>query len=110
MENTNQTEKEEIKQEIVETADKGNEAIQEIVERAICDEEFKKRLINEPDELFDEYGISEIARIMLKSLTEEDYAKLTPENIGEYFAADSAIYTPDFDESISLEYGDDNDI
>lgn len=47
---------------------------------------------------------------MIKSLTEEDFDKLTPENIEEYFAADSAIYTPDFDDSIPVEYSEEDDI
>ncbi len=96
--------------ETVEKVDSGNESIQAIIERAVNDEEFKRRLIEDPDPIFEEYGIGEIARIMIKSLSEEDYDKLTPENIGEYFSADSAIYTPDFDESIPLEYGSDDDI
>lgn len=47
---------------------------------------------------------------MIKSLTKEDYDKLTPENINEYFSADSAIYTPDFDENIEIEYADEDEI
>lgn len=95
---------------IVETASASGNAIQEIMEKAITDEEFKKQLLNDPDSVLDAYNISEISRIMIKSLTEEDYDKLTPENISEYFSADSAIYTPDFDDSIEVEYAEEDDI
>lgn len=102
--------KEEKENQIVEMANTSNTAIQEIMERAITDESFKERLLENPDEILEQYEISEITRIMIKSLTKEDYDKLTPENITEYFSADSAIYTPDFDESIAIEYADEDDI
>ena len=95
---------------VVEKVETSNEAIQVIIEKAILDPEFKAKLIESPDEILDQYEISEIARIMIKSLTKEDFDKLTSENISEYFAADSAIYTPDFDENIQIEYSDDDDI
>lgn len=80
------------------------------MEKAICDPEFKKALLEDPDKILDQYELSEITRIMIKSLSEEDYEKLTPENIGEYFSADSAIYTPDFDENVAVEYVDEDEI
>ncbi len=33
--------------------------------------------------------------LLLRSLDEEDLAKLTPENLDEFFAVDSAVYTPE---------------
>lgn len=96
--------------ELVELASQSNTAIQEIMEKAITDPDFKKTLLTDPDTILDQYDISEISRIMIKSLTEEDYDKLTPENITEYFSADSAIYTPDFDDSIEVEYAGDDEI
>lgn len=94
----------------VEKADQNANAIQEIMEKAICDEAFKKELLKDPDLILDQYELSEITRIMIKSLSEEDYEKLTPENISEYFSADSAIYTPDFDESVQVEYAVEDEI
>lgn len=94
----------------VEKADQNSNAIQEIIEKAISDPKFKKALLEDPDKILDQYELSEITRIMLKSLSEEDYEKLTPENIGEYFSADSAIYTPDFDENVAVEYVDEDEI
>lgn len=85
-------------------------ALQEILSKAVTDEDFKQKLINNPDEILNEYNVSEISRIMLKSLTEDDYNKLTPENIEEYFSADSAIYTPDFDDNIEVEFADESEI
>ncbi|MBU5313754.1 hypothetical protein KQI38_17150 [Tissierella carlieri] len=95
---------------VVDNLNSNNVAIQEIIEKAVLDPEFKKNLIENPDEVLANYDISEIGKIMIKSLSEEDFDKLTPENIEEYFAADSAIYTPDFDEDIPVEYSDENDI
>lgn len=94
----------------VEKVDNSNEAIQDIIQNAILNPEFKKQLLEDPDKVLDNYEVSEITRIMIKSLSEEDYDKLTVENISEYFAADSAIYTPDFDDSISLDYVNEDDI
>lgn len=96
--------------EVIEVSSMSGNAIQEIIEKAITDPEFKEKLLSDPDSVLDEYEISEISRIMIKSLTEDDYDKLTPENIEEYFSADSAIYTPDFDDSIEVEYADDEEI
>lgn len=96
--------------EVVEKVDPNNEIIQEIMEKVITDPEFKKKLLESPDEVLNQYPLSEITKIMIKSLTEEDYNNLTPENITEYFEADSAIYTPDFDDSIPIEYVDEDDI
>ncbi|SES84892.1 hypothetical protein [[Clostridium] polysaccharolyticum] len=90
--------------------DANTESIQKIMEKAITDESFKKRLVESPDMVLDEYGVSGIARIMIRSLSEEDYDKLTPENIAEYFAAESAVYTPDIDDSMPIEYYDEDDL
>ncbi|MGV8154875.1 MAG: hypothetical protein ACLKAO_11305 [Alkaliphilus sp.] len=95
---------------IIDSVESGNEDIQKIIEKAVLEPEFKNKLIEDPDTVLKDYNISEIGKIMIKSLSEEDYDKLTPENIDEYFSADSAIYTPDFDEDIPLEYSDEDDI
>lgn len=104
------TDKKNETNELVEVAASSENAIQVIMEKAITDSEFKKTLLENPDEILNQYEISEISRIMIKSLTEEDYEKLTPENIVEYFSADSAIYTPDFDDSIEVEYANEEEI
>ena len=104
------TDKKNETNELVEVAASSENAIQVIMEKAITDSEFKKALLENPDEILNQYEISEISRIMIKSLTEEDYEKLTPENIVEYFSADSAIYTPDFDDNIEVEYANEEEI
>ena len=104
------TDKKNETNELVEVAASSENAIQVIMEKAITDSEFKKALLENPDEILNQYVISEISRIMIKSLTEEDYEKLTPENIVEYFSADSAIYTPDFDDNIEVEYANEEEI
>ena len=98
------------RENVIDTVKSNNVAIQEVIERAVLDPDFKKDLIENPDEILVNYDLSEIGKIMIKSLSEEDFDKLTPENIDEYFAADSAIYTPDFDEDIPIEYSDEDDI
>ncbi len=90
--------------------EQSNLAIQKVIEKAITDESFKQRLLENPDETLADYDISEIGKIMIKTLTKEDLERLTPENIEEYFAADSAIYTPDFDKDLPIEYSDEEDI
>lgn len=103
-------EENETDERLIEVSSMSDNAIQEIMKKAITDSEFKKALLEEPDKILGQYDISEITRIMIKSLTEEDYDKLTPENIVEYFSADSAIYTPDFDDGIEVEYANDEEI
>jgi hypothetical protein len=90
--------------------DANTRAIQEIMEQAVTNSEFKQKLLETPDDILDEYNITGITRVMIKSLSEEDYEKLTPENITEYFAAESAIYTPDIDDSQIIEYYDEDDL
>lgn len=104
MANNNETNNSEMREE------QSNNAIQEIIEKAVTDEEFRQQLLDDPDSVLENYEISEVGLIMIKSLTKEDFDKLTPENIEEYFAADSAIYTPDFDKDMEIEYSDEDDI
>lgn len=104
------SENKETNEKVVEVSIMNESAIQEIMEKAISDPEFKAKLIEDPDKVLEQYNISEISRIMIKSLTAEDYEKLTPENINEYFSADSAIYTPDFDDSIEVDYAEEDEI
>lgn len=48
--------------------------------------------------------------ILIKSLDEEDFDKLTAENMEEFFAADSAVYTPDMDAQLEIEEATEDDI
>jgi len=78
-------------------------ALQEFIETLITDEEMKERFIENPDEILKDYDLNESQRLLLKSLDKEDVMKLTPENVEEYFSADSAVYTPEVDEDL-LDY------
>ena len=78
-------------------------ALQEFIETLITDEEMKERFIENPDEILKDYDLNESQRLLLKSLDKEDIMKLTPENVEEYFSADSAVYTPEVDEDL-LDY------
>ncbi len=72
-----------------------NSEIKKIVFRLISDENFKKELINNPGEALSDYNLSEVQKILIMSLSQEDLENLNEDNIDEYFSADAAIYTPD---------------
>ncbi len=82
-------------------------ALQEFIETLITDEDMKERFIENPDEILKDYDLNESQRLLLKSLDKEDIMKLTPENVEEYFSADSAVYTPEVDEDL-LDYENQN--
>jgi division protein CdvB (Snf7/Vps24/ESCRT-III family) len=69
--------------------------IGKLFQKIVIDSEFKKLLIENPDEALKDYDLNEAQVIMLKNLSEEDLNKLTPENLQEFFSADAAVYTPD---------------
>ena len=69
--------------------------VKEVLERAIADPDFARRLLEDPDEALAGYELSEVQLLLLRSLDETDLEKLTPENLDEFFAVDSAVYTPE---------------
>jgi hypothetical protein len=75
--------------------DAGQNQIKDVLERAIADPEFGRQLLDDPDTALAGYQLSEVQLLLLRSLDEEDLAKLTPENLEAYFAVDSAVYTPE---------------
>ena len=84
--------------------------IKDIITRAIEDEEFKSLLIEDPDKAIADYSFTEVQKLMIKSLRKEDLDKLNPQNLEEYFSADSAVYTPDLDEVLEMEEAGEDDI
>ena len=72
-----------------------NSAIKMVIIRLLSDEDFKDALIENPDEALADYDLSEVQKILIKSLSPEDLDNLSPDNIEEYFSADAAVYTPD---------------
>lgn len=84
--------------------------IKELISKAVTDVEFKKKLIENPDEAMKGFHLSEVQQLLVKSLRPEDLERLTPENLEEYFSADSAVYTPDVDEKLDPEEADEEDI
>jgi len=72
-----------------------NSGIKMVIIRLLSDEDFKEELIENPDKALEEYELSEVQKILLKSLSPEDLDNLSPDNIEEYFSADAAVYTPD---------------
>lgn len=70
-------------------------SISELFKKVLTDPEFKELLQNDPDKAMEDYDLSEPQKIMIKNLDEEDYKKLSQENLEEFFAADAAVYTPD---------------
>jgi len=69
--------------------------VKDVLERAIADPAFGRLLLDDPDTALAGYDLSEVQLLLLRSLDEEDLAKLTPENLEEFFAVDSAVYTPE---------------
>jgi hypothetical protein len=78
--------------------------VKEVLERAIADPEFARRLLEDPDAALAGYELSEVQLLLLHSLDEEDLAKLTPENLEEFFAVDSAVYAPEDAELVQQGY------
>lgn len=75
-------------------------ALQEFIEVLITDEEMKEKFIANPEEVLKDYELNESQRLLLMSLEQEDIMKLSPENVEEFFSADSAVYTPEIDEDL----------
>lgn len=72
-----------------------NSGIKMVVMRLISDTDFKEDLIEDVDKALEGYELTEVQKILIKSLSPEDIENLSPENIEEYFSADTAVYTPD---------------
>jgi hypothetical protein len=87
-----------------------NSGIKMVIMRVLSDDDFKQDLIDDPDKALKDYELTEVQKILIKSLSPEDLDNLTPDNIQEYFSSDAAVYTPDegtnLDEFETLE-GDD---
>jgi hypothetical protein len=78
--------------------------VKEVLERAIAEPEFAQKLLDDPDEALAGYTLTEVQMLLLRSLDEDDLAKLTPENLEEFFAVDSAVYTPEDARMVQLGY------
>jgi hypothetical protein len=78
--------------------------VKEILERVIAEPEFARNLLDDPDSALAGYELTEVQLLLLRSLDEDDLAKLTPENLDEYFAVDSAVYTPEDARMVQLGY------
>jgi hypothetical protein len=63
--------------------------------RIVAEPDFKTLLLTDPDAALRGYDLSQAQILMVKTLEEDDFGKLTPENLAEYFSADAAVYTPD---------------
>ncbi|WDV48114.1 hypothetical protein PV797_10550 [Clostridiaceae bacterium M8S5] len=74
-----------------------------IFQRVVTDEEFKALLLSHPEVALLEYELSDTQAVLIKSLSEEDLDKLSPENLEEFFAADAAVYTPDDADLVDFE-------
>jgi hypothetical protein len=72
-----------------------NSGIKMVIMRILSDEDFKQELLDDPDKALEGYNLTEVQRILIKSLGPEDFDKITPENVHEFFSADAAVYTPD---------------
>ena len=78
--------------------------IKDVLERAVTDPVFGALLLEDPDAALIDYQLSEVQMLLLRSLDKEDLEKLTPENLNEHFAIDSAVYTPEDARMVQLGY------
>lgn len=72
--------------------DAAPEQIRDVLERAIAEPEFGRQLIEAPDTALAGYDLSEVQLVLLRSLDQEDLARLTPENLHEYFSVQPTLY------------------
>lgn len=84
--------------------------IKDLIMRAIEEPEFKMLLTEDPDKAMEDYNLTEVQKMLIKTLRQEDIEKLTPENLEEFFSADSAVYTPDLEAEIEIEKAEEDDI
>jgi hypothetical protein len=63
--------------------------------RIVAEPAFKQQVLTDPDAALQGYDLSQAQVMMVKTLESDDFDKLTPENLAEYFSADAAVYTPD---------------
>jgi hypothetical protein len=84
--------------------------IKEIIQRAVEDTQYRELLSDDPDKALEGYNLTEFQRILITTLDKEDLEKLTPENLEEYFSADSAVYTPDIESELDMDEADEEDI
>jgi hypothetical protein len=84
--------------------------IKDLIIRAVQDPDFKALLIKDPDKAIENYKLTEVQKMLIKTLGEEDLNKLTPENLEEYFSADAAVYTPDIGDELLAEKAEEDDI
>jgi hypothetical protein len=82
----------------------GPNQVKEVLERAIADQDFARKLLDDPDAALAGYDLTEVQLLLLRSLDEDDLAKLTPENLEEFFAVDSAVYTSEDAQMVQLGY------
>jgi hypothetical protein len=84
--------------------------IKDLILRAIQEPEFKALLVQDPDRAMEGYELTETQKMLVKTLRPEDLEKLTPENLEEYFSADSAVYTPDLEAELQPDKAEEDDI
>lgn len=67
--------------------------VRDVLERAIAEPDFGRRLIEAPDTALAEYHLSDVQLLLLRSLDKEDLEKLTPDNLEEYFSMQPTLYS-----------------
>jgi hypothetical protein len=87
-----------------ETDTVGRTQIKDVLERAVTEPAFGELLLDDPDTALADYQLTEVQMLLLRSLDSDDLAKLTPENLDEHFAIDSAVYTPEDARMVQLGY------
>lgn len=87
-----------------------NIEIKDLIMRAIEDLDYKQLLINDPDKAMEDYELTDVQKMLIKSLRPEDLETLVADNLEELFSADSAVYTPDMEAEMETDIAEEDDI
>ncbi len=87
-----------------------NIEIKDLIMRAIDDEDYKQLLIINPDKAMEDYELTDVQKMLIKSLRPEDLETLVADNLEELFSADSAVYTPDMEAEMETDIAEEDDI
>lgn len=83
--------------------------IQLVLERAVRDEIFKKRIEEEPESTLEEYNLSLEVVERIKQLSKTDFELLTQERMEGTFQRQTGVYQPKQEKNLQFEYFEDEE-
>jgi hypothetical protein len=84
-------------EQVVVPDEPAQDELRAVLDRVVSDAQFRRLLLDDPKAALAGYRLSEVQILLISGLDESDLEKLSPDNLDEYFAVDSAVYTPDDD-------------